>query len=407
MKNKVFFHIDMNAFFANVERLKNPQLKKTPIVIARNHKRAVVITCTYDLRKLGVRVGKPIYRVKEICPPNTVFVDPNYFSYSKYSIKIFNFIYHNFSTKMEINSIDECYLDVSDIWKKYGSVENLAKKIIEDIKKHLRLPCSIGISFSKFYAKLANNLASKENFFIISPKNYQNLHWKKPISSFHNVGVAMTKVLNDMGIKTALEYVLNYPKYQNNLLKHKNYLHLYLNLKGEGSRELQYNHNYVKSLGREHTFEKRSSSLFQIRSTLIELVLDNVRRGQKINVVAKSFVLKVWYDDQNYANTHSFTLKNYTMDEKVIRLKYEQKLQSVFKNKKVKLIGCYFKNIVSKYDVSKQLSIFEIPYNNTKDLIFIADVINHNFRKEVVFTLEKWSKNKEFSYQNRFIDNNK
>ncbi len=402
MRNKVFFHIDMNAFFANVERLKNPKYKNRPIVIARENKRAVVITCTYDLRKRGVRVGKPIYKIKPLCPQNTLFIDPNYFSYSKYSIKIFNFIYHNFTTKIEINSIDECYIDVTELWKKYGSISNLALKIINDMKQKLQLPCSIGVSFSKFYAKLANNLAKNEDFYIISPQDYQKKHWKRPITEFYMVGVAMAKILNDLGIKTGLDYVLNFNKYKNTLLKNKNYLLLYNNIKGERSGELEYNHNYVQTLGRETTLIKHSSSLFEIKEKLLNLVENNILRAKKINVLAKTFVLKITYSHEVKSKTYSFSFKNFTIDHHQITTAYKDKLEDVFEKRRVKLIGCYFKNIVSKYDVNSQLSIFDIKNDDSQNLTLIVEAINTNYKKEVISTLKKWADNKEFGFQNRF-----
>lgn len=109
---RIIFHIDMNAFYANCEISQHPELKGKPIVISHNSKRSVVSTASYEAREFGIHSAMPLFMAKEKCP-DLIVVEPHFNLYHNLSQRFFEIVY-TYSKKVEIASIDECYVDMSD-----------------------------------------------------------------------------------------------------------------------------------------------------------------------------------------------------------------------------------------------------------------------------------------------------
>lgn len=157
--DKIIFHLDINAFFATAEELIDPSLKTRPIAISNGYyKKSVISTCNYLARKYGIRAGMKVDIAKSLCP-NILFVEPNYELYKKLSDRFINLIETEFTNKIEVGSIDECFVDVTDIISKYhNNPKILAIQMQNQILKKISLPVSIGISNQKYYAKIASDL---------------------------------------------------------------------------------------------------------------------------------------------------------------------------------------------------------------------------------------------------------
>jgi DNA polymerase-4 len=156
MKHKTIFHIDMNCFFCSVEELLNPSLKNKPVLVGGKSRRSVVSSPNYEARKYGIRAAMPIYRALQLCP-NVIVIEPHFEKYKKYSDAFFELLIEKFTKNVEMASIDECYIDVSDILKK-KTPKILAIKIQNTIKNILGLNVSIGIGQNRFTAKMSSNL---------------------------------------------------------------------------------------------------------------------------------------------------------------------------------------------------------------------------------------------------------
>ena len=110
---RVIVHIDLNAFFASVEEVKNPSLKNKPMAVGGKGRRGVVSTSNYVARKYGVFSAMPVSQALKLCP-NLILVEGNHEDYHKYSNEFFKIIKEYLGNKIEIASIDECYVDFSD-----------------------------------------------------------------------------------------------------------------------------------------------------------------------------------------------------------------------------------------------------------------------------------------------------
>jgi DNA polymerase-4 len=154
---KYIAHIDMDCFFASVEELLNPKLKNKPIIVAGRNKRSVVSSANYLARKDGVKAAMPLFMATKICP-KVIVVLPHFYKYEEYSEKFINLIEKKFSKMVEHLSIDECFVDITNLVNKNTSPIDVCNNIQRQIKQHIGLPCSIGIANNKFLAKMASDL---------------------------------------------------------------------------------------------------------------------------------------------------------------------------------------------------------------------------------------------------------
>ncbi|MFA5819271.1 MAG: DNA polymerase IV, partial [Bacteroidales bacterium] len=120
-------HIDMDAFFASVEQLDNPELKGKPVAVGGSGERSVVAAASYEARKFGVRSAMPSVIAKRLCP-DLIFVKHNFERYNEVSANVFE-IFKEYTDIIEPLSIDEAFLDVTDDKKKIGSATVIAKRI--------------------------------------------------------------------------------------------------------------------------------------------------------------------------------------------------------------------------------------------------------------------------------------
>jgi DNA polymerase-4 len=153
---KYIIHVDINSFFASVEELQNPNYKNKPIVVSGYTKRSVVASANYIARNYGINAAMPIFMAKNLCR-SLVVVTPHFNLYEEYSEKFIRLISEKFTNNIEIGSIDECYVDITNIVNKKNQPINIAYQIQKMIKAKLGLNCSIGIANNKFLAKMGSD----------------------------------------------------------------------------------------------------------------------------------------------------------------------------------------------------------------------------------------------------------
>ena len=157
----------MDYFYAQVEELKDPKLKKLPVGIGSPTGRGVLCTSNYEARKYGVKSAMPTKIALNKCP-HLKLVKPCFEDYKKISAKVFD-IFYEYTDLVEGISLDEAYLDVSECDKFDNSAFMIAKDIRDRVLKETGLTCSAGISFNKFFAKLACEYNKPNGQFLIPP----------------------------------------------------------------------------------------------------------------------------------------------------------------------------------------------------------------------------------------------
>ena len=193
-------HVDMDAFYASVEELDNPDLKGKPVAVGGSEKRGVVSAANYEARKYGVRSAMSGYLAKKNCP-NIIFVKPNYARYSEISKKI-RAIFYDYTDLVEPLSLDEAYLDVTINKKGNPSATLIAKEIRKRIFDELGLAASAGISINKFIAKVASDINKPNGQKTVNPEEVIQFLEDLEIRKFYGVGKVTAQKMYKLGIFT-------------------------------------------------------------------------------------------------------------------------------------------------------------------------------------------------------------
>jgi len=199
---KDILHCDLNGFFASVECVKNPELKKVPMAVCGdpNTRHGIILAKNELAKKYNVVTAETIYSAKKKCH-DLVLVQGNYSDYKKYS-KLVNEIYLKYTEKVEPFSIDESFLDITESKNLFGTPYEIAYKIKEDVKHTLGLTISVGVSFNKILAKMGSDMKKPDAITVLNKENYKKILYLLPVKDLLFVGKSTCNTLNKMRIYT-------------------------------------------------------------------------------------------------------------------------------------------------------------------------------------------------------------
>lgn len=208
IKDKVILHSDVNNFFASVECLNNPNLKDKPVAVTGNPKKrnGIILAKNEIAKKYGVKTGQTIGEAKALCP-NLVCLPPHYDLYEEISGSLANF-YLQYTNFVEPLGLDECWLDITGCEKYlYKTGKEIADEIREKIKKEFNLTVSVGVSFSKIFAKLGSDLRKPDYTTEISFKDYKKITYDLPLNSIIGIGRRLEKNFKAIDVNTIGDFV--------------------------------------------------------------------------------------------------------------------------------------------------------------------------------------------------------
>ncbi len=208
--SRVYFHVDLNAFFANAEVLLDPSLKGKPLAISGNTRRSVVSTASYEARKYGVHSAMPIQQAVKLCP-DLVIVHGHYAYYQDLSNQFMHII-RSYTDLVEQASIDECYMDVTDIIFRYQRPLDLAWEIQKKILHETGLQCSIGVGPNMFLAKMASDMKKPMGITVLRIRDVPDKMWPLPISEMRGIGKKTLPLMNELNINT-IQHLAQYPNH--------------------------------------------------------------------------------------------------------------------------------------------------------------------------------------------------
>ena len=346
-------HIDMDAFFASVEQLDNPELRGKPIAVGGAENRGVVAAASYEARKFGVRSAISGVLAKKNCP-ELIFVRPRFERYKEISKKI-QAIFKEYTDLVEPLSLDEAYLDVTINKKGNTSASLLAEEIRKRIFEEVGLTASAGISINKFVAKIASDYNKPNGQKTVNPDEVEAFLENLAIAKFYGVGKVTTEKMYQLGIFTGKDLKTKSLDY---LEKHFGKAGaFYFNVvRGIHRSEVKTN-RISKSVAAEHTFETNLSSEVFMIEKLEHIALQLENRLNKNTLSGKTVTLKIKYSDFSQ-QTRSKTLPYFIADkglilETVKELLYQEELKD-----SVRLLGISMSNLnteIKKKVVSIQL----------------------------------------------------
>ena len=333
----------MDAFFPAVEERENPQFRGKPIIVGADPKegrgRGVVSSAFYSARKYGIHSALPISKAYELCP-DAIFLPVNMELYQNVSEEIMGIV-RKYSPKWEIVSLDEAYLDISFL-ENYQKTEKLAKKLKREILKKEKLTSTIGIGPNKLIAKIAAEKGKPDGLLIVKPNQVKSFLEPLGIEDLPGIGPKTAEKLRAVRVNKIKELK------QISKAKLREMFGVvgetfYERARGIDETEVS-SEEIIKSIGKEHTFEKDTrdpETIFKIFDKIIndvyQEILDNKFSFKTITVVCRFSGFET--------HTKSKTFKKETKDLAILRAEAKKLLlKFIIENPKlIRLVGVRIK----------------------------------------------------------------
>ena len=289
--SRVIMHLDMDAFFVNVELLENPALRGEPIIVAPLGPRSVVCSASYEARAHGVRSGMPLSRARNLSPNATVLpLRGDYRHYSRAVMAILN----DLSPYVEQVSVDEAFVDLTGAYLHGQDPVALAQRARDRIAQELSLPSSAGVAPNKLLAKMASTGSKPNGLWVIPPERVQEFLDPRKVSDLWGVGAKSTEQLSRYGIHTIAQMrsmSLDWLKERFGTAQGE---HLWAMARGIDERPV-ITEREEKSMGGEHTFETDTTDAREVSAAIRELSLKLGKRLRSAGKLAGGLSLKIRY----------------------------------------------------------------------------------------------------------------
>ncbi|MDH5185149.1 MAG: DNA polymerase IV [Gammaproteobacteria bacterium] len=304
----MILHIDMDAFYASVEELDNPELKGRPVIVGGSpQSRGVVSAANYIARGFGVHSAMPTANAHRLCPQG-VFLPVRMARYIEISQQI-HAIFHRYTPLIEPLSLDEAFLDVRASESLFGSAEQIGKKIQDEIAHELGLVASVGIAPNKFLAKIASDLEKPNGFVIVRSEQVQSFLDPLPIRRLWGVGKSSAQRLHSLGLYTIQDIRETSVQELERVLGNRGE-YLWQLAHGRDNRPLVTDRE-VKSISHETTFSEDIADEALLVSQLLHLTEQVAWRLRRHGLKGKTIQLKLRYSDFR-SLTRSLTLDSPT-----------------------------------------------------------------------------------------------
>ena len=375
MKERIILHIDCNNAFLSwtaVSMLHNGSkidIRKRYAIIGGDEalRKGVVLAKSMLCKSKGVITGEPIYNARKKCPYLDVY-RPDFKTYKRYSDMMYTYLC-NYSDKIERYSIDECFVDYTDSYKKYGNPVKLAYKIKDDIKNNFGFTVNVGIGNNKLLAKMASDFSKPDKVHTLHISEIKDKMWVLPVSDLFMIGKSTNKKLLELGINTIGELANTDMDF---LVKHfKNMGRLmwsYAN--GIDYSEVESDYGNPKSISTSEVLPYNYSNIDDIYRELKSLSMDTGKKLRNKKMYAPN--VSIWVKFHDFTKvSKQITLDNLIdSDEDIYNnaVKLFDKLWNNDSDKKIRALCVGVSNLTDIYKV--QLSIFgndDIKNNNIND----------------------------------------
>lgn len=353
MTERHILHLDIDAFYASIEEILDPSLNGKPIVVgARPEQRGVVSSASYAARAFGIHSAMPTAQALRLCP-QVVIITPHRRAYSEYSARMMS-ILSEYSPLIEPLSLEEAFLDVTGCEPRWGSPEELARRIQKRLEVELGLSASIGLATNKLVAKIASGLEKPRGFVVVPHGKEAEFLAPLPVEKLWGVGEVTARSLHEMGVFT-IGQLAQLPTAQLEARFGRRGRDLHRQARGIDDSPVVVERE-EKSLSREVTFAQDIGDRQVLRKTLLSLSEDVARRLRRRGLRGRTIKLKLRYADFTTL-TRQVTGDTPTDLEQVIFDQAARLLDRAWdRRRKVRLIGVG----VSKFELEEhQLSLFE------------------------------------------------
>ena len=386
--SKVIVHIDLNAFFARAEEIKDPSLEGKPVAIGHDGRRGIVSTCSYEARKYGIHSAMPMFQAKELCP-HLIIKPGDYPYYQSLSHQFIKFV-KSYTPLVEQASVDECFADFTNVIKGEKGVYSFFKNLQNDLFKKTKLKCSIGVAPTKFLAKMGSDYQKPMGLTIIRKRDIPTILYPLPIGQMFGIGKKTAPRLEKIGIKTIGDFAI---RLNNDDLEVKAILGKFFYVvkdwvNGLGNDEIDLEPWDPKSIGNSETLMNDTNKYEEIRPHFLSLVKEVSKRAKQENKMGITIQITVKEAGRNgnyKSHNKSITLSNPFNDEETMMNYVDKLYQNNFSGLTIRLVGVTLQNLVDIKEATIQMSLFDyekhIEESQTKLLI---NELNRKMKKPLL-----------------------
>ena len=381
---RTILHLDLDAFYCSVEEIQNPQLRGKPFAVGgKPDERGVVASCSYAARALGVRSAMPMSHAARLCR-DLIIIPGRHKLYGEYSEKVMEKL-HNLTPLVEQISIDEAFLDISDI---QTDKTRLALDLQRIIQTELDLPSSVGIASNKLVAKIATEVGKKSSkkkneppfgFTVVPAGEEAQFLAPLPADMLWGVGPKTNARLAELGIHTIGD-IASWPQKELVSLFGENGRDLWQHANGIDNRPVVTEYE-TKSISQETTFSVDIQDQKTLEKTMREQARDVARQLRKNDLAGKTVKIKIRWPDFTTL-TRQVTLPTSTDNEDEIYHAAVKLMNTVRKpNQAVRLIGVGVSGIGAPV---RQLSLWEVGSEKSRKLQEVVDQLQEKYGKSVI-----------------------
>lgn len=333
-------HIDLDAFYASVEALDNPDLAGQPIIVGGLGRRGVVAAASYEARKNGVHSAMPMERARRLCP-NAVFLRPRFGRYRELSEQVFA-IYDAWTKRVEPLSLDEAYLDVTS---HISSPVDIAKSIRVSIHRKTGLTGSAGVSTNKFLAKLASDIDKPNGLTVIRPEDARNFLAPLPVERLWGVGPANAERLRTNGFEQIGQLTASSLDNLQHLFGERWGKQLWEFAHGRDRRRVE-PPSRPKSISSETTYEHDQPSWEAVWPNIKQFVVDMERRLDRWSLSARTVTLKVRFQDFTTITRSHTPLVPVRQADEIMRVARKLVERVPLDGRRIRLVGLGGSNLI-------------------------------------------------------------
>ncbi|WP_191013673.1 DNA polymerase IV [Treponema zioleckii] len=293
---KVFLHVDLDAFFASVEQLDNPQYRGKPVIVGghRGMRRGVVSTASYEARAFGVHSAMPLFMAEKLCPQG-IFLPGRMHRYHEKSEEVMA-IFKEYSPDIHQISVDEAFIDLTGTERLFGPAEETAKRLKKEIKEKTGLTVSVGVASTKYVAKIASGLKKPDGLCVVPFGKECDFMLSLPLEKLWGAGTKTLARLRQFGILTTRNiYERSLPLLQS-IFGKAGGLFLYNAVRGNESEDFN-QETKSRSISAENTYTYDLTDSEAIETALLQLCHTVMFRALKEKLRSKTVALKIRYED--------------------------------------------------------------------------------------------------------------
>lgn len=292
-------HVDMDAFYAAVEVLDDPDLRGLPLIIGAPDGRSVVSSASYEARRYGVRAAMPVAQAMRLCPTARIVI-PHFHRYQEVSRQVME-IFESFTPLVEPLSVDEAFLDVQGVRRLWGSPATIAGLIRERVSKEVGITCSVGVAATKHVAKMASTVAKPDGMLVVAAADTLDFLSPRPVRAMWGVGPKAAEALESRGIRTIGDIRETSREMLDRAVGAALSARLGQLAWGQDARAIETD-RVEKSVGHEETFEHDVLDREFLRGEFLRLADRVAARLRRAGWEAGTVAIKVRFDDFRTVN---------------------------------------------------------------------------------------------------------